>query len=424
MAIDARTGRVLDPRPLACELGDFAQYVWVLGDLAGDPDLQAHALSWGRTVASAVDEGGLLDADRLRMSGPRFCSSLAGCDALWGLTELTRLTGDAALEAATARWFDGLCRYAMADGLLVYGVATMGSVHLRLPMTTPMLPGYVAESMVEFSRRTGQERFLERAEQILRAALGSGAPPSRLRTGTSGIARLLLPLVDGVFTLRGRPASRYAELVKGDVYLLFAVLGYARATNDSWARQIVSTWIAWILATMRAEDGRFWNQVDPRSARRMDLSLGHNHSVIELLLDVAYDLGDAHALEAAATTAGAWLATRGATGLIPNEDGSPDALLDPQVDLAVNLLKLWRLTGEDAWRQAFEELADAVHQRFRLPHGLAWRVDASSGEVLGTRIESKFLGLFLKLPLLQELVLVQGRHPLEDHAVRCLATDR
>jgi hypothetical protein len=60
----------------------------------------------------------------------------------------------------------------------------------------------------------------------------------------------------------------------------------------------------------------------------------------------------------------------------------------------------------------------------REPHGFAWRVDAQTGDVLQTEIECKFVGLFLKLPILHELVVRQGRHPFADADVRRLATDR
>jgi len=423
-AIDSRSGAVLDARPLADELGDFAQYAWVLGGLLGDPGLQAQALGWGRTVAAAVDADGLLDARQLRRAGPRFCSSLAACDALWGLVELTRVTGDEVIAAATEAWLDGLWKHAVVDGRPVYGVARLGPARIRVPLTTPMLAGYFAESMVELARRPNAGRFLPRAEQMVHAAVNGGGPPSHLRDPTSAIARALMPLFDLAFTWRGRPASRCSELVKGDVYLLFAVLACWRTTGDVRLRDVASQWTGWIVSTMRADDHRFWNQRNPRSGRRAGRRLQHNHSVIELLLDVAHDFDDGDALESAASAAHAWLNTRGATGLVPDTDGSPDALLDPHVDLAVNLLKLWRLTDDRAWRQRFEELRDAIERCFVQPRGLAWRVNATNGEVLDARIESKFLGLFLKLPILQELVLVQGRHPLADRDVRKLATDR
>jgi hypothetical protein len=63
-------------------------------------------------------------------------------------------------------------------------------------------------------------------------------------------------------------------------------------------------------------------------------------------------------------------------------------------------------------------------RRFPQPSELAGRADARNGDVLQIEIESTFLRLFLKLPILQELVVRQRRHPCEDADVRRLATDR
>jgi hypothetical protein len=60
----------------------------------------------------------------------------------------------------------------------------------------------------------------------------------------------------------------------------------------------------------------------------------------------------------------------------------------------------------------------------REPHGFPWRVEAQTADVLQTEIECKFVGLFLKLLILHELVVRQGRHPFADTNVRRLATDR
>ncbi len=432
--VDVRRGCIADPSPLIDDLGDYVQYVHELGRITGDGALcewaQGQVLEALRlTQAPTGLIHGLALGPGLRGRVHRILySNLAAVDTLWGLAESLRTWGKGVISSDVGRFLAGVRLLAAGrNGLPVYAALPCSPLRLHLPLSNPMLAGIWIEGLVQIHGVTGDEAHLSWATEMAQAVMAlpevraRGLLPARFPTSALGSA--LAPLLDLVFRARGRPGSGGSVVAKGDAFFIFGLLALHRASGQEWIRDAVLCWKRAALNAMTAQDGRFYDIRPARGAPR-DVSLFANNTWMEVLLDIFYDLGDEECLHAASRSARAWLRQRTPVGLIPNRDADPHAALDPLVDLAVNLMKLEQLTGDGEWGDGEAQLSAALERHFRQPHGMAWKVDARTGELATTEICTKYLGLYLKLRLLSHRVRAQGARIFADPHLRSLATDR
>lgn len=432
--VDVRRGRIVDPSPLVDDLGDYVQYVHELGQITGEGAL----CEWAR--------GQVLEALRLTQApsglihGLALCtglrgrvhkilySNLAAVDTLWGLAESLRTWGKGVISSEVDRFLAGVRLLAAGrNGLPVYAALPCKLLRLHLPLSSPMLAGAWIEGLVKIYDATGDLAHLSWATEIAQAVVAlpefraQGLLPARFPTSAVGDA--VAPLLDLVFRARGRPGSGGGVIAKGDAFFIFGLLALHRATGHEWIRSAVMRWKRAALDAMTAQDGRFYDVRSGRGAPR-DLSLFANNTWIELLLDIAHDMGDEECLLTACRAARAWMERRTHVGLIPNRDADRCAALDPLVDLAVNLIKLDQLAEDREWGEAAALLSTALERYYRQPYGLAWEADARTGEATVTEICTKYLGLYLKLRLLLHQMRTQGARIFSDPHLRSLATDR
>lgn len=432
--VDVRRGRIVDPSPMVDDLGDYVQYVHELGLIAGDSAL----CEWARsqvlealrlTQASSGLIHGLAPCSGLRGYTHRILySNLASVDTLWGLAESLRTWGKGVISSEVERFLDGVRLLATGrHGLPVYAALPFRPLRLHLPLGSPMLAGAWIEGLVKIYDITGDPALLSWATEMAQAVLAlpevraQGLLP--VRFPTSALGDLVVPMLDLVFRARGRPGSGDSVVAKGDAFFVFGLLALYRAGSHEWIRSAVLRWKRAALDALTAQDGRFYDMRSARGATR-DLSLFANNTWMELLLDIFHDMGDEECLLAARRSARAWLRRRTPAGLIPNWDADRNAALDPLVDFAVNLIKLEQLAEDGEWGEEAALLSTAIVRHYRQPYGLAWEVDALTGEAAVTEICTKYLGLYLKLRLVFHRVRTQGARIFADRHLRSLATDR
>ena len=159
------------------------------------------------------------------------------------------------------------------------------------------------------------------------------------------------------------------------------------------------TWRAAIDAWFRTPSGDFLAYGGAADRRAADVRLTFNHSIIEWDIEAFTVTGRRAYLDQAGQLARRWLDRQTGRGLFPEGPEEPwrgRSLLDAQVDLSVNLLKLSELSGDPAWERAARTNFDAVRRDFRLPLGYAWEVDSGTGQIREPVVEVKYLGLLLK----------------------------
>ena len=425
--VDAAQGRIVDNGGLVDELGDYAQYVWLVGQDSGRDDLCSWAAEQLHRAGSLYQRPCGLIMRRPVDSAARveFFNAMDIGDALWGLTELSVMSGDAASAAIRDRLVDGLWRLGLSRGQVAYGAWIRGDRRLAIiPLTEPMTAGYVGEALVNIHLATGRPEYLARAEGLLLPWLSTksfvrhGLFTRMVTTGLPGMAMAF----DAQFRLRRHHGLGVSKLVKGDTYLVMALLALWRVTGDDSIRRGLYRWLE-ALSRFRLPDGRFANYLDLKTGRRWWVNLGENHSVIEALMDLYCDFEQAEALDLAVNCAEAWLARQTFAGLIPEHDGDHRSFLDPQTDFTVDLFKLAQLTGRKDFADAAMNLLRSVLAGHSLAYGLAQAADAAEGRPIGGEVETKFMGLFLKGLLVYE-AYSSGGDLMGRPELRRLCSDR
>jgi hypothetical protein len=429
-AADCGRGELASRRALVDELGDYVPYIAYLSRLTGDPRHATWAIHQAREATRLFQSrAGLVQVpgNTDRREGeptPLFFNVIASGDTFWGLALLQRLYGDPILGER----FESLCRATIelcsSRGFVNYGVVVAGPLKLKIPLSEPMGCGYIAESMLHVYQGSKETQYLDWARGLLEPWLATasyrqyGLFTRQVTTGLPGLAALL----DLQFRARRHHDLRTTRLVKGDVNLIFALLALLRVAPDDDLKRAVLSWKRSVLDRLAGPGGSFFNHWKPGSPRGWDVSLGENHSVLEVMIDIAHDLGDAEALERAGACAGFWLAHRTSEGLIPLQPRGRYAELDPQVDFAIDLLKLAELTSDAALKEDGLEIFAAIRRFFALPHGYAQRVTLDTLEPTSGRIATKFLGLLVKGFSLEHLA-ASGRSLLSEDGW-LLAADR
>ncbi|MBI2302415.1 MAG: hypothetical protein HYU66_26215 [Armatimonadetes bacterium] len=429
--VNVDTGTITDPRGLPDELGDYAQYVWRVGEWLARPDLQDWAVTQAVRLATLYqrDSGLVMLRPTPARPGLEYFDALRIGDTVWGLVEMAGLSRQETVGRARDRLFDALFGLARHGGQLSYGGWFAGRRRLlTVPLAEPCNTAYVGEALVNAFADTGDPQYLVRARELLLPWLQTpsfrqhGLFRRWVTTRCPGAATLF----DLQFRARHRPGLGVTFLVKGDAYLVMALLALWRAARDEpWAQPIPDALRRWLLAlaAFRLPDGRFANYYDPATRLAWRVRLGETHSVIETLLDLHVDLQASPALEWACACADAWLAHLGRAGLLPEHEDLREAWLDPQTDFCIDLYKLGRLTGDERYTRAGDRLLEAVLQHFERPFGLAQKVDPDTGAPLAVEVETKFLGLFLKVLLIRRCV-GRGEDLFGSSLLRRLCSDR
>ena len=425
---DCGTGKRLGNHLCIDELGDFAQYVSILGRITGNDDYLRWALDQavrGLSVSQASD--GLIYHDkRSAQKAIKFFPLIRYGDTFWGLSEMFRVQREEGLKEAFDRLIGGTFKFCLVDGLPSYGCFFIGKKAITLPIAEVMTSGYLAESAVNMYLWTTQANYLDLAENIIERWLAIQS--FQLHSMFLRYCRtdwLWIPkgIFDLQFRLRGRPGMNETILVKGDTYLIFSILALYRATGEKKLERAVIRWKEAVARRAVTPDGRFFNSVNLKNNKKYSVNLEENHSVIEAMIDIAVDLEDEESLELAEKACEAWLSKADRHMLIPNSDDEPFVRLDPLMDFSVNLLKLSELTRKGNFREKAFEVFNSALKHFRLPYGFSEAIHKDTLEPTSWLAKTKFLGLLIKGLLIFHFVS-NGETILSKLESRLLASDR
>jgi hypothetical protein len=404
--VDSRAGTVISDRFILDELGDFLQNVAALTPLLGD----ATGVEWALALVkgargSRFRRGGLYETFAFhrrrwrRLRGLSLAFPYWNLDSLTGLValyELLAVTGgdvrDVQEEIRTVGRF--LVERCVRGGHLRYGVHP--ETGFTVPLSSPQLTGYVAEELIRYGRLAGEAWSVAAAAALLRAECATASFRERglFRAEVHGAAGPLLRF--GLGRL-GKRHFFYPMLAKDNTLPAFALIALEVAApgEAAWAREARRRWRDAVDRHFRMDAGYYRTYAGVPAPPRLTF----NHSLIEWDIEAHVAGVDEAALERAGDLAARWLSLRTPRGLVaegPEGEWRRRSFLDPQVDLAVNLLKLGELTGSGHWTRAARAVFEAIRRDFRLPAGYAWEVDPETGEVRDPIIEVKYLGLLLK----------------------------
>jgi hypothetical protein len=398
-AVDTGSGAVLDPEPPVEELGDVMQNVAALGVLSGRADYVDWAVTQSlRQLERTQSERGFVVPDARRWSrNLRPAPTIRNVDTLTGLVALGEIVDDERLRARRERLLGAASEAAFAPYLAGWAAPL-------LPFASSLVAGQFAEELVRAAARLHEPVWGTVAEEMLRAWCEleyfreHGLFPLRVPLGPHA------PVVERVlFRARGRLPSDSARLVKDNVALGHALLALWRhagrrpwlaSAYARWSTAVENTFVAGAAVPVR-------NAWHPRGAGGEAATLATVHPLVELRIDE-------HVVCGGSTLAWVRDAIEHLRALGDAEGGLPESLLpasdtpcllDPQLDLLVNAAKLAQLDGDEKRNEECTDWLARVLRRHRREHGFAWSVGWGTGRPLDDRIETKFLGLVVKVCL-------------------------
>ena len=423
--VDCGKGIILDSRSQFDEIGDFAQYIYLLGvEVESD-----HMKSWAKNQVSLVikdfqaDDGSIRTAHSSILFNDRFRSLIRIGDIFWGLAELYSLSHEQFVRQSFDRLIDSVEKNFLIDGLPSYGNVYIFDKSFSLPICEPMTSGYITESALVMFEATGDFKYLSLSQQIVDRWMQTLDPqwatffrftkPSR---GTISYA-----VLDQQFKLRGRPGLQVSTQTKGDVYLNFAVLRLWEITGESRYLKHLYRWHEFVRAHLLDKDGKFKNFFDKKTKRSYDVKLEYNHSIIELLIALAHKTKDQRFLELAAASLKGWLKSSREFLLNANQPSDGHFELDPNLDITINLLKMNDITKDRFWLEESRSSFDRIIDAFGAPYGYYERIGRKGETYKNT--DTKYLGLLIKGFLCFHYSEI-GRFQLDDNVIRNLSSDR
>ena len=233
---------------------------------------------------------------------------------------------------------------------------------------------------------TNNPKYLDSAERIFKPWRDLCVDSPEHSFGRVWIGpKFLIPVVDILFQLKGRPPLGASMLLKGHVCLVEGWIGLLRRKRDSNLEELILKWVE----SISGDRNSGANSNIPYS-NTAPASLFESNALIEVLLDIYEVLGHKEALHAAKDLAAHGLAQRTSIGLIGLEELVGAAHVDAHVDLLINLVKLSELTQDSRWLESASEILDSTIHYFKMEFGVAELVDPQSGAPL--RIDIKTIG--------------------------------
>lgn len=425
---NCRNGTIISDDLCVDELGDYAQYVSLLGTAVGNAEYSSWALDQtlrGFSVSQGSD--GLVYRDKASARQRiRVFPLIRYGDTFWGLAEMYRLHKEERIKEAYENLISSALKFCLVDGIPSYGCIFIGDKAVSFPIAEVMTSGYITESALNMYVLTKEDTYLAIAKHITRRWLETKPFKDHslfLRHCKRRWQKTLWSLLDLQFRLRRRPGMNETILVKGDTYLIFSLLSLNRISGDDSVRRAIIQWKDAVTKRATSPDGRFFNSINLSTNKKSWLRLEQNHSIIEALLDIAVDLCDEESLEFAERACSSWLSKADHNMLIPNDDEKPFVDLDPLLDFSVNLLKLAELNRKEKFRESAFQILESAIKYFKLPFGFSERIRLDTLKPVSSIVKTKFLGLFIKVLLVFEMVR-RGEQIMSKFENRLLASDR
>jgi len=422
--VDVENGKVIDLDCAIDELGDYVQYIVYLGFLCSRKDYVDWGLKTLRLIAKKYQsEKGLFYNRQGKNCLNKNLLTLNNSDTITGLVSAFIYTGSDLLRPIIEKFIDGAFQFFLDDDYFTYGY--LFGDKLTVSLSSLLFSGYFIEETLNYTESIGDRDYLSRIRNVINKNLSNsfflkyGIFQARIPLGLRGACWGLS------YRVFKRDNLKTTYLVKDNVYFLFALLRYFTIVKDRALKQVI-TRVYNRLIELFERNGLIYNNWNPSEGCTGPPSgLALSHSIIELQLDLYHEFGDEIYLQQAIDLTDKWLHRKSPVNVIYETISGNEhySLLDPNVDFAVNLLKLFDKTGNDNYREKAFNIAGGIIEYFKAPKGYYWKVDTCNGNPLQRDIETKYLGLLLKLFLVLSEVH-KGRSIFDDPIVRNLSRDR
>jgi hypothetical protein len=285
----------------------------------------------------------------------------------------------------------------------------------RLPISESNSLLFV-EILVEIYRQTQEKEFLIAAERLLECWWEH---PFAKQWGVVPQLSICCQLWKKIRRFSNREGI--ALLYKHNAAMIYGLLGLCRISdiNDKWQTMIFK-FADSLKKRFIGDSGEVYYRWEDNQGQAAENTLG-NSIIIAVFLDLYELFHRKQELDISIRIANYYLRNqRIETGLVANsvEDDSSD--MDRQTDFAVNLHHLYSLTDDIRYFEAASRITKGQMNYHRTRKGYINTVNVSTGEVINSKIETRYSSLFLK----SLLCLKNGKEVWNDPNLRWVLKDR
>ena len=434
--VNCSTGETISTRALVDEWGDYVQNVAYLGLKINEP----RYINWARNQIYVGTKycqmpSGLfytsMSSDTAKIpykTNLRPVFSLNNADTIIGLVALFELFRDENILQIINKFYDGVFNHCMPrEGYVSYW--SIPKLKFSMPLSAPEICGNLIEELINLYNITGKKEYVKKAEILAQPWIHSNYFKEYGLFSRLFIKQTLLFnkfTIDCLFKIIKSPPLDTAILMKSNTHVIFGLLALYRVTKDANLKNLILKWRLSIEQRVLDGEGFFYHLWRSSTQKAESADLEHNHSIIEALLDIYRDFNDEKSLELAKNCADFWLKSQNKQGLYPKKAKRTEKIvtvLDPQVDFNVDLLKLYEVTNEREYLDKSILGFQGIMKYHKLKYGYAWSIDYKTSKIIEDKIETKFLGLYIK-GLLVLYEVLNGEKLFENSKLRNLARDR
>jgi len=433
-------------RALLSDLGDYVPFFFWLGKISGEERYCNWAENQIRLAADfAMMPNGLFvffDSDKTKpcyKTNMRIFEVFNQDDAILGLVLMYELTRkDFYLQLAQ----DFCC--GIANALSKQGFPythVVPPLKLRIPISFPNCSGLYIEEFCRLATMTGDDTFLDIATRIANAWIKSQYFEKHRLFSFQKLSTRFSPaprVIEYILSRRTSMDFNSSFMMKHNTNMIFGLMEAYQHTNDPRFLEAMEKWLNSLEKKMMSDNNMFCSLWNSQTEKSSNITLESNHAILDVLLQRYVQSKETKWLALSENCANSWLSLQKDSGLIMEGPEKVELLfrkrsvpelpkhfsrLDSQVDFAIVLMKLHELTGKKEYYDSCFRILDGILAKHTYKNGLCEFVDVETEEKYGKTIETKFLTLFVKLPIVCFEIL-QGKKIYENPTLANLIRDR
>jgi hypothetical protein len=438
--IDIDESKIICNNHNASELGDYAQYIAFSGILLNKKEYIDYAIKQVNLIVEIFQRtDGIFD-----LKPSKKLLYINDMDLYIGLVQMFMITKNEVIKNAIDKFYDCLFENILKNRTLIPAQLTK-NLKLVVPISNPMDNGNHIELLGELYEFTGEEKYKTWMFQLSGTWLNNKnfynySLFERENTGLFGTA--LSSMTDSLFRTEffrkrlGKP-TYCVKITKQNTHLMFGLLKYYSISKNPRVKEMFNLWIQRIDQLFLHSSGIHYGIYDLKHKFAYRLEVLHTISLIELMLEGHKVFNEIAFLYRAENYAKALTDNLSDDHLIllfpfPEDDlRDPQKnqiqneynyySLDPQIDLSVNLIRLYLITKREDYFMLAQKILDSILINFRYGTCFTEMVQHDT-RMKWNIVRTKYLGLMLK-PFLILLALQKG-YSYEDMELRIISQDR
>ncbi len=447
--INITNGRNVTDSLNISELGDYVQNIAYLGILTKENSI----INWSKqqielAIKYAQHPMGIffhsLEAGGIESPLPNNqYYDLTAADSIIGISDYYFITSRQELLIPLKKFFEGIEQIiSECSNLLPSGYRP--SDHAFSPVSDPMSVGNLIEILAELYILTQEQFYFELMQKLASPWIDNrffneNCMFRRENVNLRGV--LYSSIVNRFYRFTfmnnrvGFP-NYTSRVAKQNTHILFGLLKMSQLCDKELIQVILERWINFVQSHLKHSSGVIYGAFNFRNQKAFRLDVFHTINCIELLISHYLIYGKEHCLITAEEMTWALLNLRNGLGLIPRfpfpsddkyelqyqiRKEYTDIALDDNIDIVVNMLKLYEITKKEELVFSALDLLECVIKNFR--YGLLYTENINSKSLKKDEIvRTKYLGLMIKSLILA--AEVQAGHKILEGPNSIISKDR